>query len=336
MRAAAASVLIVAGVMTLLAVIPAGATAPGENGEITFRRFIGPGDGVSTIFTIRPDGTHERQVSRPPEDGFDEFPDYAADGSLIALARCGPPVCKVMVARPDGSGVREVSPRCKRPPVGDRIGPGCSENFYPALSPDGRRVAFTHQFGRITDEQIDYAGIYSARLSGGGLRRITLPQKRTAADNEAQWSPDGRKLVFVRRFLDGHNTNLRQALYTVNADGSGLRRVTAFSLNAGDGPDWSPDGSRILFRSPENDDFLHSQLYTIRPDGSGLKQVTHVPDGTTLYSASFSPDGKRITVAMQGVGGAADIYTMKTDGTGITPVTRTAERDSAPDWGGVR
>jgi len=52
-----------------------------------------------------------------------------------------------VVARPDGSGIREVSPRCRRPPVGDRIGPGCSENFYPALSPDGRRVAFSHAFG---------------------------------------------------------------------------------------------------------------------------------------------------------------------------------------------
>ena len=336
MRAAAAAVLVVAGVVGLLAAIPAGATAPGENGEITFRRFIGPGDGVSTIFTIRPDGTHERQVAHPPADHFDEYPDYAADGSLIAFQRCGGPVCKVMVARPDGGGLREVSPPCKRPPVGDRIGPGCSENWYPALSPDGRRVAFTHEFGRIIDEQIDYSGIYSARLSGGGLRKITLPPKRTAMDSEAQWSPDGRKLVFVRTFLDGQNNNLRQAIYTVRADGSGLRRVTPFSLNAGDGPDWSPDGKRILFRSPENGTFLGSQLYTIGPDGSGLKQVTHVPDGTTLYSASFSPDGRRITVAMQGTGGAADIYTMKTDGTGITPVTRTPERDSAPDWGGAR
>ena len=66
MRAAAAAVLVVAGVVGLLAAIPAGATAPGENGEITFRRFIGPGDGVSTIFTIRPDGTGEHQVTTSP------------------------------------------------------------------------------------------------------------------------------------------------------------------------------------------------------------------------------------------------------------------------------
>ena len=72
----------------------------------------------------------------------------------------------------------------------------------------------------MVDEQIDYSGIYSSRLSGGGLRKITLPRNRTAMDNEAQWSRDGRKLVFVRTFLDGHNNNLRQAIYTVRADGS--------------------------------------------------------------------------------------------------------------------
>ncbi|HYH89601.1 MAG TPA: hypothetical protein VEX67_10215 [Solirubrobacteraceae bacterium] len=124
-------------------------------------------------------------------------------------------------------------------------------------------------------------------MNGAGLRKVTLPPKRTAEDNEVQWSPDGRKLVFVRTFYDGHDNAFRQAIHTVNADGSGLR------------------------------------------------QVTDVRDGTTLYSASFSPDGKRITVAMQGVGGAADIYTMNTDSTAITPVTRTEARDSAPDWGGA-
>ena len=142
--------------------------------------------------------------------------------------------------------------------------------------------------------------------------------------------------VFVRVFLDGHNQFVKQAIYTVKADGSGLRRLTPFSLAAGDGPDWSPDGSKILFRSPENEDFLHSQLYTVRPDGRHLKQVTHVPDGTHLYSALFSPDGRRITLGLEGTGGAADVYTMRTDGSDLRPVTRTPERDSAPDWGGRR
>ena len=107
-------------------------------------------------------------------------------------------------------------------------------------------------------------------------------------------------------------------------------------MNAGDGPDWSPDGTRILFRAPATEDFLNSNLYTIHPDGTGLSQLTHVPAGTKLYSASFSPDGRAITFGMTGVGGAADVYTMRVDGTRIRPVTRTPQWDSAPDWGGVK
>jgi Tol biopolymer transport system component len=48
------------------------------------------------------------------------------------------------------------------------------------------------------------------------------------------------------------------------------------------------------------------------------------------------PDGRRITLGLEGTGGAADVYTMRTDGSDLRPVTRTPERDSAPDWGGRR
>jgi len=331
MRVLAVSVLVF--MAALLTALPAEATAPGDNGRIAFRRFVAP-DAVATIFTTRPDGTGERQLAQPPEGAADDHPDYAADGSLIAFDRCGEVGCQIMVARPDGSGLRQITPDpvCTEGPGGTE----CADNGYPALSPDGRHIAFSHDFGNVVDDQIDHVGIYTSRLRGDGLRQVTLPPTRTAEDNEPQWSPDGRRLVFVRVFLDGHNQFVKQAIYTVKADGSGLRRLTPFSLAAGDGPDWSPDGSKILFRSPENEDFLHSQLYTVRPDGRHLKQVTHVPDGTHLYSASFSPDGRRITLGLEGTGGAADVYTMRTDGSDLRPVTRTPERDSAPDWGGRR
>ena len=70
-------------IVGLLAAVPADATAPGKNGEIAFRRFVGP-DQIATIFTIRSDGTGERQVAQPPEGASDDFPDYASDGSFIA------------------------------------------------------------------------------------------------------------------------------------------------------------------------------------------------------------------------------------------------------------
>lgn len=314
MRVAVAAVCLT--IVALFAALPADATAPGKNGEIAFRRFVGP-DQIATIFTIRSDGSGERQVAQPPEGASDDFPDYASDGSFIAWERCAD-FCQIMVARPDGSGLHRVGPEGDSSDVG--------------VSPNTRRIAFTHFTGPVVDDEIEHADLYTQRLSGGGLRRITRAPRFIAADAQTQWSPDGGQLLFVRKWNDGS----KQAIYTVAANGGRIHRVTPFAFRAGDWPDWSPDGKRILFRSPETDDFLHSNLYTIRPDGSGLKQVTHAPDGTHVYSASFSPDGKRITLGLEGTGGAADIWTMRTDGSDLTPVTRTPERDSAPDWGGRR
>jgi Tol biopolymer transport system component len=112
-----------------------------------------------------------------------------------------------------------------------------------------------------------------------------------------------------------------------------LRRLTPWELRAGDGPNWSPDGKRILFRSNESEHFTNSNFFTVGVDGTGLEQVTDVEPTTRLYSSGFSPDGTSITFGMQGTDGAADVFTMRLDGTGLSPVTRTPLGDSAPDWG---
>ena len=100
-------------------------------------------------------------------------------------------------------------------------------------------------------------------------------------------------------------------------------------------PDWSPDGSQILFRSPETENFLNSNIFTIHPDGTGLRQITHGTRRTKVYSASFSPDGTSIALGMNGINGQADVFRIGIDGSGLTPVTRTPRWDSAPDSGGA-
>lgn len=71
-------------------------------------------------------------------------------------------------------------------------------------------------------------------------------------------------------------------IYTINADGSGLQRLTD-----GLDPAWSPDGSRIAFtrwRQPWG-------VYVVQPDGSGEERVV---DGNRFKEVAWSPDGQRL------------------------------------------
>lgn len=305
------------------------ATPPGENGSITFRRYLGPDRTKGAIFVVAPDGTGERQVTAPPAGLSDDFPDFAGDGSFIAFARCGESSCGIYTVRPDGTGLRRIDRGCR----GTQTPPACADHSYPAVSPDRRHIAFVRAFGGIRDDVIAHQGIYVMRLDGTRVRRVSLPPTRTAEDGQPQWSPDGKRIVFQRVNLTARPRDKR-AIFVVNADGTRPRRLTPWRMNAGDGADWSPDGSRILFRSPDLGTFLDSNLYTIRPDGTGLRQLTDVPRTTRLYSASWSPDGTAIAFGLEGVDGAADVHTMRADGTGAAPLTRTPQWDSAPDWGG--
>ena len=65
------------------------------------------------------------------------------------------------------------------------------------------------------------------------------------------WSPDGQKVAF-----DGNGD-----LYVMNADGSGLRRLTR-NPACDRGPAWSPDGRKIAFGG-------NGHIFVINVDGSG-------------------------------------------------------------------
>jgi TolB protein len=308
----------------------AAATFPGHNGRIAFKRYLDAARTTSAVFTITPDGRGERQVTHPPAGVQDDQPDWSPDGARLAFERCASGACEMWTVAADGTGATRLGPDC----LTAGLAATCESRVHPAFSPDGH-LAFGRGYGAVQGDAREHADLDVVDAAGGGLRTVLSAPPFTVAGGSFAWSPDGRRIAAE---IDNSATGTPPggiAVSVVNADGSGApKRLTPFALRGGDGPDWSPDGRRILLRSrADRVGPGGAQLYTVRPNGAGLRQLSHFPQSRAVLSSSFSPDGRWITVALDGRAGRPDVYVMHADGTHLRPVTRTPAWDSAPDWG---
>jgi TolB protein len=212
----------------------------------------------------------------------------------------------------DGSGQRSLTPT--------------GLNGRPSWSPDGTLIAFsTLRYGKE-------ATVSVMASSGGRVRKLlTAPLAANGLGlgfNSATFSPDGKRIAFVWIKRTG------SAIFTMKASGGGLKQLTPWRKTVADKIDWSPDGSRIAFSSP---DFgvrpgVSSNVFTVRSDGTGLVKITNSRGGRINNGLdSWSPDGKKIAFASNRAG-KYEIYVMNANGSGVTQVTRGSEAHHA-SWG---
>ncbi len=203
-------------------------------------------------------------------------------------------------------------------------------DWFPAWSPDGERIAWLSS-QPFSGQNLDEVFVMSS--TGGGktnLTKFSLPGSTPLFGGAPGWTPKGDKIGFFRpfAFIGGE-------FYTINPNGSGLRRVRAddgTSVSSSQ-PRWSPSGDKILFGGRKADVF---GAFTINPDGSGLTNLTSGLD-LKPYSPDWSPDGKRVVFSSftsgAGVGQAGrEIHSMSADGTGLTRLTNNRAYDGSPRW----
>lgn len=200
--------------------------------------------------------------------------------NVIFFARGFGAVSSVAVMQPDGSGTTYL----------------VSGGRAPAISPDGRKLAY-----------VIVPDIFVSPATGAGpAQRLTFGKNSVNGIDYSnwapRWSPDGRRIAFIRSAGALTGSSFYSRVFVMNADGSDTVPITPDSLDASD-PAWSPDGSTIAFQAftlpPRNP--WGPGVYAVAPDGSGLRLVSH--PGELAYAPAWAHDGSAL--AWAGGGGIA-------------------------------
>src|SRR5882724_11324583 len=101
-------------------------------------------------------------------------------------------------------------------------------------------------------------------------------------------SPDGKRVVFSRTWVDKMKDQYRSNLWISDIDGSRIRELTNGSWRDSN-PVWSPDGKRIAFLSDRDGT---TQIHVMWADSGELAQLTRLEE--TPGNLRWSPDGKHI------------------------------------------
>ena len=152
--------------------------------------------------------------------------------------------------------------------------------------------------------------------------RAPTPPSASAPTATPTLTPPLEGRIAFASFRDGN-----WEIYAMNADGSGLARLTS-NPDFAAGPSWSPDGRRIAFYS-DMDWNGNWEIYAMNADGSDLARLTNNPayDGRP----SWSPDGQRIAFTSERDGNF-EIYTMNADGSDLARLTNNPAYDGRPSW----
>ncbi len=320
------------------------------------------GDGGSELLLVSPTGGPERrlaEVQAPPDVGLAWLPDGR---HLVVPDR----------VTPDGSlglTLLEVQTGSKERLTGPDSGIG---DRRPALSPDGRWVAFkrieTHGYRLaivpVTGGDARFLspthGIGSVAWARGGGQIIFAALPETGQDSELPSTRpySGSALVLWGIAPDGSSP--RQLAGTSGCEGAAVSlagrlactqrsrdtdiwrlalrgaapTATRFasSTRADANPEYSPDGGRVAFTSMRTGS---AEIWAASADGSDLLQLTSVGHSAAVGSPRWSPDGEWVAFdsATEGEGrNNPDIYVVSASGGPSRQVTTAASPDFTPSW----
>lgn len=195
---------------------------------------------------------------------------------------------------------------------------------HPAVSPDGRRIAFLARSNGIV-AQLDVCDL---------VRHVTrtVPLSIPAGNFPLSWDRNGKTLVFLGGDLSGWGAD--QRLFVVEPSG---RRLRQLSGNTGwylDGAVLSPDGTKLALllqrkypqgREPE-------QLAVLDLGTRRLERVAGSAQVAEIDAVSWSPDGKQIVLSAYRQNPRGGLYVVDLATRRLWPLLVRGAGARAPAW----
>lgn len=168
-------------------------------------------------------------------------------------------------------------------------------NSQQVFSLDGKKLLFVYSEPYKNDNASTKDKMYLIDIDNGNKLIVTNSGYRILSPS---FSPDGKKIVFamIKNKDEGYD------IYLINSDGTNLVRLTS-TPDSEFSPSFSPDGTKIVFKAD-------NKIYIMFSDGKDKKivfeyQKKNIPgsgdiwDNSSIDSAVFSPDGKKIIFVLE-------------------------------------